>query len=49
MDWIYTNPEKPGKYVVQTKSTLKTHTLSSQFNDNGWSFKNQVFYRYLKE
>jgi hypothetical protein len=51
MGWSYDNPDKPGKYVVQTKSTvLKTiHTLSAQFSNDKWSFKNQVFYRYLKE
>mgnify|MGYP003634606122 CR=1 FL=1 len=53
MDWIYTNPKESGKYIVQTKSTIlgTIHALSSNFNADKetWSFKNQIFYRYLKE
>lgn len=56
MQWVYSHPEKEGKYVVQTKSTiLKTvHTLSATFKFTkkgtpSWLFRNQDFYRYLKE
>ena len=50
MRWMYEEPTKAGKYVVQTKTEFgNSNTLNSHFNGEKWSFKNQQFYRYLKE
>lgn len=50
MEWSYVEPTKSGKYVVQTKTEFNsTNTMSSFFNGKNWGFRNQKFYRYLKE
>lgn len=50
MTWEYKNPDKPGKYVVQTKTKMGyTNTMSANWTGQKWSFQNQIFYRYLKE
>ena len=56
MEWVYTLPEKSGKYVVQTKSvpleivrTVDSVLTFDKKKKPSWSFNNQVFYRYLKE
>lgn len=53
MKWVEGDPEKPGKYVVETQ-TLSRHfkqirRLESYWNGKNWSFRNQKFLRYLKE
>ena len=57
MKWLTTNPDKPGKYIVETISHFwtslgtrsKTQKLESIWNGNSWNFTNQTFIRYLKE
>ena len=50
MQWINSNPEKPGKYIVETKTMMgNTNRFESYFNGKAWRFTNQVFVRYLKE
>ena len=56
MEWITSQPEKEGKYVVKTITPLlkKEHVMIADFNidekgNTNWSFKNQNFKAYLKE
>ena len=56
MEWSNEIPEKDGKYIVKTVSTvLKTENVmyaTLHTNEKGqkiWSFKNQLFKEYLKE
>jgi hypothetical protein len=50
MEWSTSNPEKPGKYVVETKTMMgNTHRLESYWNGKSWNFSNQKFVKYLKE
>jgi hypothetical protein len=50
MEWTNISPEKPGKYIVETKTMMgNTQRLESYWNGKSWSFTNQVFVRYLKE
>jgi hypothetical protein len=50
MEWLTTNPESPGKYIVETKTRMgNTNRFESYWNGESWSFTNQVFVRYLKE
>ena len=50
MKWINTNPDKPGKYIVKTKTMMgNTNKFESYFNGKTWSFSNQTFVEYLKE
>ncbi len=50
MEWLYTNPTKPGKYIVTTVTKMNNHnTFESYWNGNNWSFSNQTFVKYLKE
>jgi len=55
MIWSEKIPEKPGKYIVQTKSnvlgTIRTIDARLSFDEKkkpSWSFNNQKFYRFLK-
>lgn len=54
--WEASLPEKPGKYIVKTKSfVLGTENVMYaifHIDERGrshWSFKNQIFIEYLKE
>lgn len=54
MHWSAGIPDKPGKYIVQTKSNIlgriRTMDATLSFNDKGkpsWSFTNQTFYKVL--
>ena len=50
MEWVNTNPNKPGKYIVETKTTMgNVNRFEAYFNGKSWSFTNQIFVRYLKE
>jgi hypothetical protein len=50
MEWLTTNPEKPGKYLVETITTMgNTNRFESYWNGDKWSFNNQTFVKYLKE
>ncbi len=56
MEWSNELPEKDGKYIVKTESTLlKTeHVMYATLHTNEkgqkiWSFKNQSFKSYLKD
>lgn len=50
MEWININPDKPGKYIVETKTMIgNTNRLESYFNGKSWGFTNQIFIKYLKE
>ena len=56
MEWIFTLPEKDGKYVVKTTSSvLGTEQVmyatihTDEKKKRHWSFKNQNFKAYLKE
>lgn len=56
MHWCNELPDKPGKYVVRTKTDflereiymLATLYISDK-GDKSWDFKNQTFQAYLKE
>lgn len=55
MKWCNDIPLVPGKYIVQTESsvlkTIRTLDASLTFDNKGkphWSFSNQKFKRYLK-
>ena len=54
MVWSKEIPDKPGKYIVQTKSNIlgiiRTMDAILSFNKGraSWSFNNQSFYQYLK-
>ena len=50
MEWINTNPNKPGKYLVEVKTMMgNTHRIESYWNGKHWNFNNQTFVKYLKE
>jgi len=55
MVWSKEIPDKPGKYIVQTKSNIlgiiRTMDAILSFNKGraSWSFNNQSFYQYLKQ
>lgn len=50
MEWITSNPDQPGKYIVETKTMMgNIHRIESFWNGKGWSFTNQTFVRFLKE
>lgn len=54
MIWSTEEPSKTGNYVVQTTTTHGNHnTMEALFTIKdgkaSWSFKNQKFYKYLKE
>ena len=56
IEWVQSLPEKDGKYIVKTKSTiLRTeyvmyaHIHTDEKGKRHWSFKNQTFVEYLKE
>lgn len=52
MEWMYKSPEATGKYIVETKTIMGgTNVMKSFYNKKTekWSFKNQIFYRFLKE
>lgn len=57
MEWLTTNPEKPGRYIVETISYFwtnmltrsKNHRLEAYWNGKSWNFTNQTFVKYLKE
>lgn len=52
MEWIYQNPKKEesGYYVVQTNTSYNNgNTLKAYWTGEAWLFRNQTFYRYLKE
>lgn len=55
MVWSGEIPDKPGKYIVQTKSnklkTIRTMDAILSFNKGKatWSFSNQSFYQFLKQ
>lgn len=48
--WIYTEPLKPGKYIVVTTTKMgNDNVLKSYWSGKSWSFSNQTFVKYLKE
>ena len=50
MEWVNTNPDKPGKYIVETKTMLgNCNRFEAYYNGKTWSFDNQTFVKYLKE
>lgn len=50
MQWTTDNPEKPGKYIVETRTMMgNTNRFESYWNGKSWRFTNQVFVKYLKE
>ena len=50
MEWLTSNPEKKGNYIVETKTTMgRKNRFESYWNGKSWSFTNQVFVKYLKE
>lgn len=50
MEWLSTQPEKPGKYLVVTRTMMgNINRLEATWNGKSWSFTNQVFVKYLKE
>ena len=50
MEWISSLPENPGKYIVETRTTMgNTNRFDAHFNGENWNFKNQTFVKYLKE
>jgi|LakMenE01Jun11ns_1017448.scaffolds.fasta_scaffold8293117_2 hypothetical protein len=56
MEWVTKQPEKEGRYVVKTNTTLlkKEQVMFADFyldekGNTNWSFKNQIFKAYLKE
>lgn len=50
IEWTTDNPEKPGKYIVETRTTMgNTNRFESYWNGKSWRFTNQVFVKYLKE
>jgi hypothetical protein len=50
IEWVSSQPEKAGKYVVETKTQMgNVHRIESHFNGKSWNFTNQIFIKYLKE
>lgn len=50
MEWVNKQPEKSGKYVVETKTQMgNTHRIEAYWNGKSWNFSNQLFVKYLKE
>ena len=50
MEWLTSEPEKPGKYIVETKTMMKgRNRFDAYWNGKSWSFTNQTFVKYLKE
>lgn len=50
MDWIYTDPVKPGKYIVTTVTPMGNfNKFESTWNGKRWNFSNQIFIKYLNE
>lgn len=56
MEWIYTEPDKPGEYIVKTesnilkrKNVLLAHLNIDEKEKKSWSFSRQKFIAYLKE
>ena len=50
MEWIASNPITPGKYLVETKTSIgRIQRLESYWNGKSWRFTNQIFVKYLKE
>ena len=50
MKWIASNQITPGKYLVETKTSIgRIQRLESYWNGKSWDFTNQIFVKYLKE
>jgi hypothetical protein len=50
MEWLTSEPEKPGKYIVETKTMMGNRNVIEAFwNGEGWSFTRQTFVKYLKQ
>ena len=50
MEWMTDKPKLPGKYIVETKTTMgNVNRFEAYFNGRTWSFTNQTFVKYLKE
>lgn len=50
MEWVSTNPEKPGNYIVETITMMgNRNRFEAHYNGKTWSFTNQTFVKYLKE
>lgn len=50
MKWIYTDPVKPGKYIVTTVTKMNNfNVLNSYWNGKRWDFSNQIFVKWLRE
>ncbi|TXG83056.1 MAG: hypothetical protein E6R13_04265 [Spirochaetes bacterium] len=50
MEWLSTHPDKPGKYLVVTRTMMgNINRIEATWNGKSWSFTNQVFVKYLKE
>lgn len=50
MEWISSEPEIPGKYLVETRTGMgRVNRFFSYWSGKHWSFTNQTFVKYLKE
>ena len=50
MEWVSTNPDKSGKYIVETKTMMgNSNKFEAYYNGKTWNFTNQTFVKYLKE